>query len=258
MSEMLQEAIKGIWEILVQIPMPWRTVLAILIIVIIFYWPVWRSFLWLVKKLGSLLLFFFESVASILLLPEYWVTKQLRRVGLRPLPGTYLFGDLLQSTITLIHSGTIKLAEKQWHLPKWLALLIIIAPMLLWYVRPVLDETTVASYIDQGIVWWYSFENWALTGEWVSPTQSGSSISGESVLPTSNTPTPTRPTQKPTPTAIYEIYVVKPGDSLNKIASRFGVTVAELIAANKEKYPSLVTDPASIKIGWELRVPKDH
>ncbi|HIC96054.1 TPA: LysM domain-containing protein, partial [Candidatus Bipolaricaulota bacterium] len=37
---------------------------------------------------------------------------------------------------------------------------------------------------------------------------------------------------------------------------RFGVSVEDLIAANREKYPSLVTDPASIKVGWELLIPE--
>jgi serine/threonine protein kinase len=70
------------------------------------------------------------------------------------------------------------------------------------------------------------------------------------------TPTVTRPRLTPTPTSAYEVYVVQEGDSLSKIAKRFGVTVEDLIKANKASYSSLVTDRGTIEIGWELRIPK--
>jgi len=68
--------------------------------------------------------------------------------------------------------------------------------------------------------------------------------------------TATRPRPTPTATHAYESYVVQEGDSLSKIAKRFGVTVEDLIEANRAKYPSLVTDRGAIEIGWELRIPK--
>jgi LysM repeat protein len=69
-------------------------------------------------------------------------------------------------------------------------------------------------------------------------------------------PTATGPRQTPTATSAYELYVVQEGDSLSKIAKRFGVTVEDLIEANRARYPSLVTDRGTIEIGWELRIPK--
>ena len=50
-------------------------------------------------------------------------------------------------------------------------------------------------------------------------------------------------------------YVVQPGDSLAKIAGRYGIPWKALVAANREKYPSLVTNPGMIHPGWELVVP---
>jgi len=58
-----------------------------------------------------------------------------------------------------------------------------------------------------------------------------------------------------TPERTSIIYVVQPGDTLSKIASRYGTTVTELVALNKDRYPSLVTNPSLIRVGWELLVP---
>ena len=50
---------------------------------------------------------------------------------------------------------------------------------------------------------------------------------------------------------IFEDYSIKRGDTLSKIAKRHGVTVEELINANKE----LIKNPNNIKIGWKLKIP---
>ncbi len=46
-----------------------------------------------------------------------------------------------------------------------------------------------------------------------------------------------------------EIYVVQTGDSLGAIASRFDVTLADLVAVNA------ITDPDKISVGQELLIP---
>ena len=48
-------------------------------------------------------------------------------------------------------------------------------------------------------------------------------------------------------------YTVKKGDVPERIAGRFGVTPAALLAANREKYPSITID--FIRTGWELIIP---
>lgn len=60
--------------------------------------------------------------------------------------------------------------------------------------------------------------------------------------------------QTPTPTIEYAIYVVQPDDTLSHIALRYGMTVEQLIALNREAYPSLARDPSSLRAGWQLRV----
>lgn len=47
-------------------------------------------------------------------------------------------------------------------------------------------------------------------------------------------------------------YRVVAGDSLSKIAIKTGVSVANLISLNKNRYPSLLTNPNRIEIGWIL------
>lgn len=52
----------------------------------------------------------------------------------------------------------------------------------------------------------------------------------------------------PTPTPIG-LYIVKPGDSLGKIAEEFATTVEEIMALNN------ISDPNQIEVGRELTIP---
>ncbi len=60
------------------------------------------------------------------------------------------------------------------------------------------------------------------------------------------TPEPT-PIPAPTP----QVYVIKEGDTLSKIAREFGLTLDQLLAANKDT----ITDPNRIKVGDEIVIP---
>jgi len=53
----------------------------------------------------------------------------------------------------------------------------------------------------------------------------------------------------PVPAPTPQIYVVKKGDTLSRIAKKFDLTVAQLIAANKLK------DPDKLSIGDEITIP---
>ena len=66
------------------------------------------------------------------------------------------------------------------------------------------------------------------------------------------TPTPPLPD---TPAPVHQMYTVQLGDSLSGIANQYGTTVQELVELNKQRYPSLETDPGMIRVGWELFVP---
>ncbi len=67
--------------------------------------------------------------------------------------------------------------------------------------------------------------------------------------PTRTLPSPTPTTILPTPTLTPVIYVVRPGDTLSAIATRFGVPVEELARANG------IEDPNVIKVGQKLVIP---
>jgi LysM repeat protein len=58
-----------------------------------------------------------------------------------------------------------------------------------------------------------------------------------------------KPTAPPAPTP--QVYVIKSGDTMSKIATSFGLTSAELCEANKDT----VADCDKIKVGAELIIP---
>lgn len=61
-------------------------------------------------------------------------------------------------------------------------------------------------------------------------------------------------TSSTTPASTVLYYTIVSGDSLGKIAAKYGTTVAKLVEWNKAKYPSLATNPNYINVGWKLRV----
>jgi LysM repeat protein len=71
-----------------------------------------------------------------------------------------------------------------------------------------------------------------------SPTASRSASPSVSAAPT--------PSPAPTP----QVYVVAAGDTLSRIASRFGVTVEQILAANPQ-----ITNPNRIAVGDEITIP---
>jgi LysM repeat protein len=62
------------------------------------------------------------------------------------------------------------------------------------------------------------------------------------------------PSLEPTPAPLpsQQTYTIKAGDTLSKIAKRYGLTVDQLLAANK----STIKDPNKIKVGDEIVIPK--
>lgn len=74
-----------------------------------------------------------------------------------------------------------------------------------------------------------------------------------------SSPTPTTPVRTsipsvdptPIPQPTQQIYLVSPGDTMSRIAGKFGLTLEELIAANLETVP----DPNKLQIGQEIIIP---
>ncbi|MCI5184023.1 MAG: LysM domain-containing protein [Candidatus Electrothrix sp. AW1] len=56
----------------------------------------------------------------------------------------------------------------------------------------------------------------------------------------------------------YSIYTVRPDDYLIKIAHKYGVSVDDIVSANKRRYPSLAKNPDSILPGWRLKIPRQQ
>ena len=79
-------------------------------------------------------------------------------------------------------------------------------------------------------------------------------LGGEEAVRSTPSPTelPTEPPGSPTPepSPTPRLYVVVSGDTLGRIADRFGLTIADLMAAN----PS-ITNENIVKLGQEIVIP---
>lgn len=191
MIEFIQTVIRAAWQLLVPIPMPWQSVIVVLLFILVFYWLVLRTIPWIITKILQLILrvkfsqFLLKCtvfLAYILLLAEYLVTKILRHYGLQIPLFIYIYGDLISGIGSLVNQGgllldnclqkCIKLMEyalnKRWLFRrKWFFIAAIIIPFT-WFVRPYMGENSVTALIDRGVMWWYSLEGWVLNGKWTT------------------------------------------------------------------------------------------
>ena len=155
-----QAIVRALLELLVvTLPMPWRVSIFLLSVAIILNLVVWRLLPWLLRLVSYFVFLVIELLISLLLFPEYLITRQLRRFGWGPLWGTYLYGDLLGGIVRLFHALVEGLtAWQQWRFP-WFAFMLLIAlPVGLWFVRPYVEGMAVATYIDASFQWWYGME----------------------------------------------------------------------------------------------------
>jgi nucleoid-associated protein YgaU len=72
------------------------------------------------------------------------------------------------------------------------------------------------------------------------------------VSPTSPVNFTPEPTTEPSASAGMQTYTIKAGDSLTAIASQFGLTIDQLLAANPQ-----ITDPNTIRAGDVVNIPPD-
>jgi hypothetical protein len=191
MIEFLQTVIRAAWQLLGPIPMPWQSVIVVLLFILVFPWLLLRAIPWLITKISQLLLRVNFSqlllngaviLASILLFPEYLITRNLRQRGLKPPPIIYFLGDIVCGFVKIINQckklldnclqrGS-KLQEyafnKKWLFRrKWFIIVAMIIPFT-WFVRPYMGKNSVTALIDRGVMWWYSLEGWVLNGKWTT------------------------------------------------------------------------------------------
>lgn len=81
------------------------------------------------------------------------------------------------------------------------------------------------------------------------PNSGGAAASATPSASPSAAASPTAPSPSPGPTS--QVYVVKQGDTLSKIAERFGLTLDQLLAANK----NTIKNPDKIAIGDQIVIP---
>ncbi len=170
MIEFLQAIIRPIWELLLHIPMPWRTLVVLFLLTPVLSYLVLRAFPWLFAKFSHILLISAELLAKVLFLLENLLTQQIRLRGRQPPDFIYIFDDLLSGMLRMIHAVTQQLdkvleyaLKKQW-IPRkrWFVIPGIIILLLIEPIRPILGESTVGKLE----IWWYSLEGWILTGRW--------------------------------------------------------------------------------------------
>ena len=84
-----------------------------------------------------------------------------------------------------------------------------------------------------------------------TPTTDDPNVAFDAVIATATPePTPTAtPIPRPTPTPTVTVYVVQPGDTLSGIATRFNVTIDDLVEANR------IVDPDALQVGQEITIP---
>lgn len=91
-----------------------------------------------------------------------------------------------------------------------------------------------------------------------TPTQSEAGTEGPSATatPTGSSWPGASESLAPSPSAslVGALYTVRGGDTLSSISRAWGTSVAQLQAWNGSSYPSLLTDPNTLQVGWVLIV----
>jgi hypothetical protein len=133
MLNLLHEFFRAIGKVLLVVPMPWRADIIILASVLV----------------GYQLLYHFSVL---LLLPEFWLTNQLRLSGRKPLPGTYMFNSIIELSI------------KSYRVLRWVMLLVAVLALVARYSLQFVEDATLTQYINQMISWWDLLERKVLNG----------------------------------------------------------------------------------------------
>ena len=175
MSDSLQAIVRTILEPLLPIPMPWRLLVIIFILIPVFLNLTWRVTPRILARLSQLIFLCVEVGGNFLLLPEYFFSKNIRNRGKQPPELVYLFGDLLRAIVEFFYKISLffkkvleyALAKKKRWRPhaRWFVITAIALP-LIWFAYPSIGETQAGRFIFSGVNWWYCLEGWTITGKW--------------------------------------------------------------------------------------------
>ncbi|CAD5938876.1 Serine/threonine protein kinase [Planktothrix rubescens] len=174
MDKIIQSVFRLIWEILIPLPMPWRIVICLILLLPILSWLIFRGVPWLLATAFQVIFTSLEFLAKIVLgVDNYLLTSPRRKKGLQPLHFSYIFGDVISTILMilkLIEDGLLKVRKRAFNqawLPRfrWFGVTAILVP-LIWFVRPAVGEGGLGNFIDQGGNVWESFEGWVITGNW--------------------------------------------------------------------------------------------
>lgn len=147
--ELLQVSLEIAWKLLLQIPIPWRFLLFLSVILFGFPWLIVRGLPYILIKFSQTVLFLFNGLAVFLLLPESLLSQYIRQKGYQPPRLFYLFGVLLGSIVRLFNSiyqtfnHILRYAlRKPWILKRgWLLTLSGIFSIL-WFFQPVIQQAS--------------------------------------------------------------------------------------------------------------------
>ena len=181
MIEFLQNPIRFIWQPFLFISMPWQSAIMLFLFVLFIPWLVIRAFPWLLYATFKMLLaFIWFSFERFLWLDYHMSTKKRRDRGREPLLFSYILGDLLRGILLNLSEIVIRIKSLQRNASQLrvfltkkrckLYLLPLIAPLIVWFITPVLGaDSQVIAVNNSSVEFWCSMENWAMTGKMNTP-----------------------------------------------------------------------------------------
>jgi hypothetical protein len=177
--ESLRILLKLIWEVLIQIPMPWRFLIALIGFFALSSLFILRLLPWFALQTSKILLISVNFLVSLLLLPESYISQRIRQRGYEPPAVIYGFGKLVGSVVKifdLIHQVSEDVFQyvikKQWLFRKSWFLIASATFLLMWFVRPMLRSNGATQFVDKATNQWYLLENWVATDSWKTDIKS--------------------------------------------------------------------------------------
>lgn len=140
--ELLQTTYQFIWELLLQVQMPWRFFVSLFAILFVIPWFLLRGLPWILAMISKLILSFTNYLAIILLLPESFLSQQIRKQNREPPIIVYIFGRFLSAIIHIFYlinqtfESLFKYAlTKRWLLKKGLFVTLSVIFSIIWVLQ---------------------------------------------------------------------------------------------------------------------------